>query len=75
MNITTIMNFISRNIAYIMLVAAVFYFIALVWGIRRAKRNGEGFRIKLKNVVGFALVIGIAIYCLVTGQDLSQFIG
>ena len=72
--LTSILQFISANTAYIMLVVAIFYFVCLFFSIARHRKTGEGYTIHFKYVIGFALVIGVAIYCLVTGTNLNEFI-
>ena len=72
--LTSIMGFIASNIAYILIVVAILYFIFFVWGIINAKKTGETFHFRLKNLIAFILILGFAIYCLVTGQDIKTFI-
>lgn len=72
--LATMMDFIMTNIAYILLGAGVLYFVFLIAGIVRARRSGEGVVIHFKYLIPFALIIGLAVYCLATGQDLKQFI-
>lgn len=74
MNISSIMNFIMENIAYILIAAAVLYIIFFIYGIYHAKKHGEHFHFRLKSLIAFILIIGLAIYCLVTGQDITTFI-
>ena len=68
------MDFIINNIAYILVAAAVLYFIFFVFGIINAKKTGETYHFKFKTFIAFLLILGFAIYCLVTGQDIKQFI-
>lgn len=71
----TVMGFISSNIAYILLVVGVLYFVWFFYSLYRAKKHGEEFGFRIKYAFAFAVIIGFAIYCLVTGQDLKQFVG
>ena len=68
------MDFIINNIAYILVAAAVLYFIFFAFGIINAKKTGEPYRFKYKSFIGFLLILGFAVYCLATGQDIRQFI-
>ena len=70
----TVMGFIASNIAYILLVAAVLYFIWFFASMVRARKTGEGFSFRFKYLFAFLLMIGFAVYCLVTGQDIRTFI-
>lgn len=70
----TIMAFVTGNMAYILLAAAILYFAIFIFSIVRARKTGEGFQFRIKSFVAFLLIIGLAVYCLVTGQDLSSFI-
>lgn len=72
--LTTVMGFIMANIAYILLGAGLLYFVFLVVGIVNARKNGEAVVIHFKYAIPFALIIGFAVYCLATGQDLRTFI-
>ena len=69
-----VMGFVAANIAYILLVAAVAYFIWFFVGMARARKEGESFNFRFKYFFAFLLMIGFAIYCLVTGQDIRTFI-
>lgn len=68
------MDFILDNIAYILLGIGVLYFIALIVQFARARQDGEVSYFRLRYALPFAIIIGLAIYCLVTGQNLRSFI-
>ena len=68
------MDFIINNIAYILVGASILYFVFFVFGIINAKKTGEAYRFKFKTFIAFLLILGFAVYCLVTGQDIKQFI-
>ena len=70
----TIMGFIQANIAYILLGAAILYFVLFFYAIARARKTGEAFRFRFKYFISFLLILGVAVYCLVTGTDLTTFI-
>ncbi|MDR0841720.1 MAG: hypothetical protein LBN26_10135 [Christensenellaceae bacterium] len=69
-----IMLFVQTNIAYILLGAAVLYFIWFISSIVKAHKTGERFRFKFGTFFAFLLILGVAVYCFVTGTDLSTFI-
>ena len=69
-----VIRFVASNIAYILLVVAVLYFVWFFVSLIRARKTGEGATFRFKYFFPFLLILGIAIYCLVTGQDLSTFI-
>ena len=69
-----ILGFMSGNMAYILLVVSVLYFVWFFYSIVKSRRTGEGFSFKFKSFFAFLLIIGFVIYCLVTGQDFSSFI-
>jgi hypothetical protein len=68
------MSFVASNIAYILLVVAVLYFICFFVSMARARKTEERFSFRFKYFFAFLLMIGFAIYCLVTGQDIRTFI-
>ena len=70
----TVMSFVSANIAYILLVVAVLYFIWFFCSIISSRRTGAGFSFRFKSFFAFLIIIIVAIYCLVTGTNLSDFI-
>ncbi|MDR2514083.1 MAG: hypothetical protein LBD02_02610 [Christensenellaceae bacterium] len=67
-------NFLSSNIAYILVGAGVLYFAFFIWQIVNSRRTGEGFSFKIKPFIGFLLILGFGVYCLLTGQDIASFI-
>lgn len=73
--LAAIMEFISGNIAYILLGVGVLYFVILIGSFVYAKKHGGEVTIHLKYIIPFALIIGLGVYCLVTGQDISTFLG
>ena len=72
--LANVMEFIMGNIAYILLGAGVLYFVFMVVGVVNARKTGEAVTIRFKYAIPFALIIGFAVYCLATGQDLRTFI-
>ena len=70
----TIMGFITGNIAYILLVVGVIYIGFFIFSLINSRKTGEMPRFRLKSLLAFVIIVGFAIYCLVTGQDISTFI-
>ena len=70
----TVMLFIQTNIAYILIVVAVIYLLFFVLGIINSRKADKTHRFKVKYLIAFILILGFAIYCLVTGQDIRTFI-
>ena len=68
------MGFIINNIAYILLAVSVLYFAFLIYSMVRAKKSGEPVQVRFKYFLPFAIILGLSIYCLVTGTDLKTFI-
>ena len=68
------MGFIAANIAYILLVVAVLYLAWFVVSIVRSRKAGGGFTFRFRYLFAFLLMIGFAVYCLITGQDIRNFI-
>lgn len=69
-----VMQFIAANIAYILLGVAILYFIIMIGGFIYSRKTGGSFSFRLKYMIPFLIIIGLGIYCLVTGQDISTFI-
>lgn len=72
--LTKTMGFVSEHIAYVLLGAGVLYFAILVVSIVHSRKHGGEVVIHFKYFVPFVIIIGLAVYCLATGQDLRQFI-
>ena len=72
--VQTAIGFISGNIAYILLVVGVIYVGYFIYSLINSRKTGEMPRFRLKYLLAFTLIIGFAIYCIITGQDLSTFI-
>ena len=70
----TVMGFITGNIAYILLVVGIIYVGFFIFSLFNSRKTGEMPRFKVKYLLAFILIIGFAIYCIITGQDLSTFI-
>ena len=68
------MDFIINNIAYILVGVSVLYFIFFIFGIINARKTGVRYQFKFKFFIAFLLILGFAVYCLATGQDIKQFI-
>lgn len=69
------MKFIMSNIGTILVIVAVLYFIVFFVSYAKAKKGEmDGFTYRPKNFIAFLLILGIGVYCLVTGQDINQFI-
>lgn len=68
------MNFISDyivpNIAYILVFVSICYLGLFIYNIAAKK----SFTYKVKNLIAFTIILGIGIYCLVTGNDITAFI-
>jgi hypothetical protein len=67
-------SFLQSNIAYLLIGASILYFVFFIGQIVHSRRTGEGFSIKIKTLLGFLIVLGIGVYCLVTGQNITDFI-
>jgi len=70
----SIMGFVAGNIAYILLVVGIIYIGFFIFSLINSRKTGNMPRFKVKYLLAFILIIGFAIYCLITGQDLSTFI-
>jgi len=69
-----VMGFISGNIAYILLVVGIIYVGFFIFSLINSRKSGTMPRFKVKYLLAFILIIGFAVYCIITGQDLSTFI-
>ena len=72
--LATIIGFLSGNIAYILLVVGIIYVGFFIFSLINSRKTGEMPRFRLKYLLAFILIIGFAVYCIVTGQDISTFI-
>lgn len=69
-----VIQFTTNNIAYILLAAAVLYFVWFIYSIVQSKKNNERFHFRFKYFFCFLVIIVLAVYCLATGKSLSTFI-
>ena len=65
-----ITKFIIPNIAYILVFVSICYIGTFIYMIV----TKISFTYKLKNLVAFIIILGIGIYCLITGNDITAFI-
>ena len=69
-----ILQFLISNIGWVLLVVGSLYLIWFIFRLVRSFTHGEGFTYSLKYLLAFVFIVGFAIYCLVTGQDFTQYI-
>lgn len=68
-------NLIMENIGIVLVVVAVLYLVFFVVNLVRSHNvEGYSFSYRPRNLIAFLLILGIGIYCLVTGQNINQFI-
>ena len=65
-----ITDYIIPNIAYILIFVSICYIGTFIYMIVTKK----SFTYRLKNLIAFTIILGIGIYCLVTGNDITAFI-
>lgn len=65
-----ITDYIIPNIAYILVFVSVCYIGSFIFMIITKK----SFTYRIKNLIAFTIILGIGIYCLVTGNDITAFI-
>ena len=63
-------KYIIPNIAYILVFISICYIGTFIYKIATKKT----FTYKIKNLIAFVLILGIGIYCLVTGNDITTII-
>ena len=63
-------NWVVPNIGYILVFAGIFYIGIFCYSLF----TGKGGSFKLKHLIAFTIILGIGIYCLVTGKNITDFI-
>ena len=65
-----ITDYIIPNIAYILVFVSVCYIGTFIYMVAAKK----SFTYRIKNLIAFTIILGIGIYCLVTGNDITSII-
>ena len=65
-----ITDYIIPNIAYILVFVSVCYIGTFIYMVATKK----SFTYRIKNLIAFTIILGIGIYCLVTGNDITSII-